>query len=39
MSYNFQQEVFELISKMTGEKNILAIPRIFLKATGSLPGN
>jgi len=36
MSGNFQQEVFELISKMTGEKNILAIPKIFLKATGSL---
>lgn len=33
---SFQQEVFELIQSLIGEKNIIAVPRLFLHATGDL---
>ena len=31
-----QQEVFALIKELSGQKNILTIPRFFIKITGSL---
>jgi len=34
---SFQQKVFDIVQSVTGEKNVLAIPREFIKLTGDLP--
>ena len=34
---SFQQKVFDIIQSVTGEKNVLAVPREFIKLTGDLP--
>jgi len=34
---SFQQQVFNIVQSITGEKNVLAVPREFIKLTGDLP--
>lgn len=33
---NYQKEIFKLIQSMTGESNIMAVPKIFLEIVGDL---